>query len=233
MITSGRILGIMGGVLAALVATLLLGVAIGGPELAGRLGSIVVGAASGVTGRAIFALVGVTLLVGDVTLLLRALGLSASKVIDFKTDSGQMAVDVSALEECLRRTAVEDPDVADAVVRLHVPRGGLDKPIVCDVEIGLRERSDVPGKGKDLAAAIRRRFLQIIPIETDPVVNIGIRIRPPRPDGESGKTTQAMGAAGDEAAEGAAEEALPDVPDFTGERRYSDSDENGNGKADD
>ena len=84
---------------------------------------------------------------------------------------------------------------------------------------------------------IRRRFLQIIPIETDPVVNIGIRIRPPRPDGESGKTTQAMGAAGDKAAEGAAEEAteeaLPDVPDFTGERRYSDSDEKGNGKADD
>jgi hypothetical protein len=222
---TGRILGFAGGALVALLATLLLGAAVGGGEFVGWLGAVLGSAASGVTGRASVAVVGILLLAGDVTLLLRMLGLGASKVIDFESESGEMTVDVSALEECLRRTAVDDHDVADAVASLRLPRGGLEKPIICNVQVALHERADVVGKGKELAAAVRRRFLQIIPIETDPVVNINIRIRPPKPGAEAAKVTQAMVAHGPPAIEAEEDAPLPDVPDFTGERRYGDDDE--------
>lgn len=224
MTTSGRILGILGAGLTGLVAMLFLGVAMGGPEFSQGLGIALNDAASSVIGRVVFAVVGLGIIAADVALLLRALGLGASKVINFESDSGQMAVEVSALQECLRRTAIEDPDVEDAVCRLRIPRKGLEKPIICYVEVGLHERANVPGKGNDLSAAIRRRFLQVIPVETDPVVNINIRIRPPKPDAEAGKSTQAMDAQGPPAGD-EEEDTLPDVPDFTGERRYGDDDE--------
>ncbi len=228
MTTSGRALGIAGGALGALLGALFLGAAFGGAVFAQWLGFTLGEVASGAVGRVFVGLLGVAVLAVDVTLVMRALGFGESRVIAFKGDSGRMAVDVSALEDCLRRTALEDADVADAACRLRIPRGGIEKPIVCDVEVDIHERADVPAKGLDLAAAIRRRFLQIIPIETDPVVNIRIRIRGPSPGTESAKGTQAMPVAGDGAAE-EAEKSLPDVPDFTGERRYVDGDDQGEG----
>ena len=229
MTSSGRTLGIAGGVLGALLGALFLGAAFGGAVFPRWLGIVLGDVAGGVIGRVFLGLLAVAILAVDVTLVMRALGFGESRVIAFRGDSGRMAVDVSALEDCLRRAALEDPDVAGAACRLRIPRGGIEKPIVCNVDVDIHERADVPAKGLDLAAAVRRRFLQIIPIETDPVVNVRIRIREPSPGTESAKGTQAMPVAGDGAAEetGEAEKALPDVPDFTGERRYGEGEDQG------
>jgi hypothetical protein len=170
----------------------------------------------------------------DIWLVLRALGFGATKMIEFESSAGRMVVDVSALEEALRRRALEHADVADARAVIRIASGGLAKPIVCDVDVGIRERADVPGRGAEIADRLRRGFLRIIPIETDPVINLVIHIRPPAPSGQTGKETVAMPVVGAEGDKGIPEgdipePALPDVPDFTGERRYGKS---GDAKAD-
>jgi hypothetical protein len=223
--SAGRILAVCGGALAALLATLLLGFAIGGGTFAQYVGDMVGDAATSATGRSAFALVGMALLAVDIWLVLRGLGFGAAKRIEFESSAGRMVVDLSALEEALRRRALEHEDVADAKASIRIPGGGLAKPIVCDVDVGIRERADVPGRGAEIADRLRRGFLRIIPIETDPVINLAIHIRPPPPCEESAKATVAMpavGAEGDDApADGETPEPpLPDVPDFTGERRY-------------
>ena len=226
MSSSGRLLGIVGAVLAALAATVLLGFAVGGGLFAQGMGFMLTDAASGVGGRLVFAVLGAGVLAADLWLILRTLGFGGAKVIDFESSSGRMVVDVSALEEALRRSAMEDGDVMDADAHIHVPRGGFARPIVCDIGVGIRERSDVPGRGAEIASKLKRAFLRIIPVETDPVVNLKIRIRPPLPDEEAAKVTQAMSVA---EGEKAAEAPLPDVHDFTGERRYG-KDEEGEGR---
>ena len=227
---AGRVLAVSGGALAALLATLFLGFAIGGGLFAQGVGEVLGDVASSAAGRAAFALVGLTLLAVDIWLVLGALGFGATKKIEFESSAGRMVVDVSALEEALRRRALEHEDVADAKATIRIPSGGLAKPIVCDVHVGIRERADVPGRGAEIADGLKRGFLRIIPIETDPVINLSIHIRPPAYCEESGKDTVAMpvvGAGeGDETSAGEqTEPPLPDVPDFTGERRYGKSGE--------
>jgi len=219
-------------VLAALLATLFIGFAIGGEEFAKGVGEMARDVASSATGRSALALLGMAILAGVIWLVLRALGFGAARMIEFESSAGRMVVDVSALEEALRRRALEHDDVADARAAINIPAGGLAKPIVCDVDVGIRERADVPGRGAEIADKLRRGFLRIIPIETDPVMNLTIHIRPPVPREETGKETVAMpvveagegGGAGDEPP---SEPLLPDVPDFTGERRYGKPGEDG------
>ncbi len=226
MRSAGRILAVGGGLLTALLATLLIGFAIGGGLFVQGVGDMAGDAASSATGRSAFALVGMALLVIDIWLVMKALGFGASKMIEFESSAGRMVVDVSALEEALRRRALEHDDVADARAVIRIPSGGLAKPIVCDVDVGIRERDDVPGRGAEIADRLKRGFLRIIPIETDPVINLTIHIRPPVPCEESGKETVAMRAVGAEGGDGdIPEPPLPDVPDFTGERRYGKSGE--------
>ncbi len=222
MRSAGRVLAVAGGAITALFATLLIGFAIGGEQFAKGVGAFVEDAAASATGRSTFALVGMTLLGVDVWLILKALGFGATRRIEFESSAGRMVVDVSALEEALRRRALEHEDVADAKASIRIGSGGLAKPIVCDVDVGIRERADVPGRGAEIADRLRRGFLRIIPIETDPVINLAIHIRPPAPCVESDKATVAMPAVGAEDGE-AAEPPLPNVPDFTGERRYGKS----------
>jgi hypothetical protein len=227
--SAGRVLAVAGGAITALFATLLIGFAIGGDEFARGVSSMLVGAAASATGRSTFALVGMTLLGVDVWLILKALGFGATRRIEFESSAGRMVVDVSALEEALRRRALEHEDVADARASIRIGSGGLAKPIVCDVDVGIRERADVPGRGAEIADRLRRGFLRIIPIETDPVINLAIHIRPPTPCVESDKATVAMPAVGADGGDdgGPAEPPLPNVPDFTGERRYGKSGDEG------
>ena len=224
MRSAARVLAVGGGVLAALLATLLIGFAIGGEEFAKGVGELGRDVASSATGRSAAALLGMAALALDIWLVLRALGFGAARMIEFESSAGRMVVDVVALEEALRRRALEHDDVADARAVISIPGGGLAKPIVCDVDVGIRERADVPGRGAEIADKLRRGFLRIIPIETDPVINLAIHIRAPVPREEIGKETVAMPVV--EAGEvggvddAPAEPLLPDVPDFTGERRY-------------
>ena len=216
--------------LAAFLAALFLGIAIGGEQFASGIGIIFGDTAASAPGRSTLALAGMTLLAGDIWLVLRALGLGASKMIEFESSAGRMVVDVSALEEALRRRATEHEDIVDARAAIQISSGGLAKPVICDVHVGIRERADVPGRGAEIADRLRRDFLRIIPVETDPVINLTIHIRPPLPCEESGKDTVAMpvfGAGGEgEPQEGdVPQPSLPDVPDFTGERRYGKSEE--------
>jgi hypothetical protein len=213
---SGRALAVAGAVLAGLLGAAFLAFGFV-PSFAALTGGFLGKTASGLAGRAFWSGLGTAVLAADVAVVLRSLGFGASKVIEFESGAGRMAVDVSALEECLRRTALEDPDVTDASCSLRVPAASARRPIVCDVVAGVYERADVPGKGRKIASNLRRRFLQIVPVEVDPVVNLDIRIRPPRPGTEAATATQEMSAAGGESEE---DERLPEVHEFTGERRY-------------
>jgi hypothetical protein len=224
---SDRALGIVGAVLTGLLALFLLALAIGGTELATGFGQSMAEAASSNAGRISLAAAGLVLIAAGLFLVLRAIGFASSKTIEFDGDTGQMVVEVKALEECLRRTALEDPDVTDATAAITIPRGGISKTVVCDLDVGLHERADIPGKGAELASQVQRRFLQIIPVENDPLVNLHITIRAPKY--ESPATAALTPAAGLPAVSTPAEakepKPLPDVPEFTGERRYSAGDE--------
>jgi hypothetical protein len=213
---SGRALAAAGAALAGLLGLCFLAFGVF-PALAALTGGFLGKTASGLAGRALWSGLGTAVLAADAAVVLRSLGFGASKVIDFESEAGRMAVDVSALEECLRRTALEDPDVTDASCSLRVPAASARRRIVCDVVVGVYERADVPGKGREIALNLRRRFLQIVPVETDPVVNLDIRIRPPRPGTQAATATQEMRAAGEEGKE---DGRLPEVHEFTGERRY-------------
>jgi len=224
---SERALGIVGAVLTGLLALLLLVLAIGGEDLASGFGQSMAEAVSGNGGRIALAVAGLVLIGALLFLVLKAVGFGTSKTIEFDGDAGQMVVEVKALEECLRRTALEDPDVTDAAAAITIPRGGIARTIVCDVDVGLHERADIPGKGADLASQIQRRFLQIIPVEKDPMVNLHITIRAPKHESPAtAALTPAAGLPAVSAPEPPKEpEPLPDVPEFTGERRYSSGDE--------
>lgn len=209
----------LGAFLTGALAALLVGLAASGGGFSLGFGQALGEAASSAAGRVLMAGSGMALLVADAVLLLRAFGLGAGKTIEFESGAGKMVVDVSALEECLRRTALDDPEVTDATASIRIPRAGSSRAIVCDLDVGLIERADIPGKGGDVAARVRRRFLQIIPMETDPVVNLRIRIRPPRPGPDSAPTVSMAAAQPSTTSQEPAK--LPDVPEFTGERRYA------------
>jgi len=104
------------------------------------------------------------------------------KPIEFTSEVGSMIIEASALEDCLRRTALEDEDVTDATANIRVPEIGQDQPIVCSIRIGIRERPNIPGKAGEIAKKIRERFLEILPMDTPPVVNLDrISIQRPKP----------------------------------------------------
>jgi hypothetical protein len=183
------LLGLGSVVIAALFAVVLFGLAVEGERFGAWLGRGPEALGSGALWKLVLALLGLALVYLVVKLVLRALGLGETRTIEFDGPAGQMVVEASNLEQCVRRTELEDRDVADATARVRIPSG--------------------------VSAQIRRRFLQIIPIETDPVVNLDVKIRAPRPGTEAAKATQPMAAAETEEPQ-----RLPDVPDFTGERRY-------------
>jgi len=104
------------------------------------------------------------------------------KPIEFTSEVGSMVIEASALEDCLRRTALENEDVTDAHATIKVPEPGQDQPIVCSMRIGIRERPDIPGKGSEIAKRIREKFLEILPMDTPPIVNLDrIAIQRPKP----------------------------------------------------
>ena len=104
------------------------------------------------------------------------------KPIEFTSEVGSMIIEASALEDCLRRTALDDDDVCDATVNIKVPEIGQDQPIICSVRIGIRERPNIPGKGGEIAKKIRDRFLEILPMDTLPIVNLDkLSIQRPKP----------------------------------------------------
>lgn len=211
---SARALAALGAILIGGLALLLLGLSIAGGDFALGFGQGLGELASGRVSRIVTAAAGLALLAADALLVLRSSGVGSGKTIEFESGAGNMTIDVSALEECLKRTALEDPEVTEASATIRIPRG-LGRAIICDMDIGIVERADIPGKGSDIAARIRRRFLQIVPLETDPLVNLKIKIRPSRPGPDTAPTSAMPVATPTPAAE-----KLPEVPEFTGERRY-------------
>lgn len=109
-------------------------------------------------------------------------GAKREKPIEFTSEVGSMIIEASALEDCLRRTALEDEDVTEAQANIRVPEMGQDQPIVCSMKIGIRERPNIPGKGGEIAKKIRDKFLEILPMDTPPIVNLDrIAIQRPKP----------------------------------------------------
>lgn len=94
------------------------------------------------------------------------------KLIEFTGEVGVMVIEVGALEDCLRRAVLEDEDVTYATVRIDVPELGREDPIVCTVDIGIKERPNVPGKANELAKRTQKRFLEILPMDTPPKVDM-------------------------------------------------------------
>jgi hypothetical protein len=217
-----RALGVVGVVLTGLLALFFFAMAVGGAEFARGFGTIILGSTATGSGRIALAALALVLIGAMLVLLLRAFGFGGARIVEFESDAGRMTIDVSALEECLRRTALEDPDVGEASASIRMPRGGVSRPIACDLDVALYERADIPGKGGELASQIRRRFLQILPVEYDPVVNLHVRISAPKyTSAATAALTPATGMLAVGRPEDAQPEKLPDVPEFTGERRYA------------
>ncbi len=214
----GRALAVLGVVFAGAAAVAGLALAVGGGGLTATASDALQTLAASLVWRVVLAAVGVVFLFAFAYLVMRALGIGARKVLSFESSSGHIEVDISAIEECLRRTALEIDDVVDARARIRIQPGGLAKPILCNLQVGLRERSDVPGKGSEVGARVKERFLDIIPIDTAPVVNISIRIRAAKKPAAAGETGYAADA--EEVAE-EDEQELEDTPDFIGERDYT------------
>ena len=217
----GRVLAIIGVVVTGVAALGLLAFAAGGVSFAVTVSDTLQGLGGSLLGRAFLAFVGVAFMVAVAYILMRALGVGASKVLAFDSSSGHMQIDISALEDCLVRTALEVDDVIDARARIRIQAGGLAKPVLCNVQVGLKERADVPGKGSEIGAKVKERFLEIIPIDTPPVVNLNVRIRSPKK--VSRPPAEGEAARGEVPDESAGE--LEDAQDFTGERSYASENE--------
>lgn len=101
--------------------------------------------------------------------------------IEFTGEAGTMVIEVTALEEWLRRTVLEDEDVSDAACTIKVPEIGSEEPIICNLDVGIKVRPDVPGKVNELTVAVRDHFLEILPMDQPPNVNVKVRIQRPRP----------------------------------------------------
>lgn len=222
----GRALAVVGVVFAGAAALACLALAAGGGGLAVTVSDALQTLVASLVWRVVLAGVGVVFLFAVAYFIMRALGIGASKVLSFESSSGHMEVDISAIEECLRRTALEIDDVVDARARIHIQPGGLAKPILCNIQVGLRERSDVPGKGSEVGARVKERFLDIIPIDTAPLVNLSIRIRAGKKPLSASETGSAADAEeiseeiGEEITE-EDEQELEDAADFIGERDYT------------
>ncbi len=214
----GRALAALGVVLAGAAALACLALAAGGTGLAVTVSDALQGLAGSLLWRVVLAAVGVAFMFAVAYIVMKALGIGGRKVLSFESSSGHMEVDISALEDCLTRTALEIDDVVDARARIRIQPGGLAKPILCNLQVGLRERSDVPGKGSEVGARVKERFLDIIPIDTAPVVNLNIRIRTAKKPSAAGETGDAADA---EEVAGEDEQELEDARDFTGERDYT------------
>lgn len=136
------------------------------------------------------------------------------KPIEFQSDVGSMVVEVTALQDCMRRTAMEDSDVTDAEATITVPQAGKDSPIICSIRVGILERADVPGKGREVAIRLKDKLLEVLPMEVEPIVNLRIKIvRPPRRGRVTVRTTPPL----------REKDTLPVAPlegAFTGQMRY-------------
>lgn len=192
------------------------------------------------TGKITFAALGTTSLICTILLVLGALGVGSEKEIVFESNGGEMVIDLSALQDCVARTLIEDKDVANASVKIRAHRSGMSRPIICDLTVDIHERGDIPAKGAEITEAARRRFMQVIPVEIDPVINMRIKIVEPKHDTQIHIDTQMMQTVpGLPGLPGLPKDAelptnlnkkrttpiptpplLPDVPSFTGEIRY-------------
>jgi len=140
------------------------------------------------------------------------------KPIEFTSEVGSMIIEASALEDCLRRTALEDEDVTDATANIRVPEIGQDQPIVCSVRIGIRERPNIPGKAGEIAKKIRERFLEILPMDTPPIVNLDrISIQRPKPT-----VTRTFTKIAGEQTQVPSEDDLPELPHGVDESKKND-----------
>jgi hypothetical protein len=222
----GRVLAIIGVVVTGAAALCLLAFAAGGVSFAVTVSDTLQGLSGSLLGRAFLAFLGVAIMFAVAYVVMRALGVGASKVLAFDSSSGHMQVDISALEDCLMRTALEVDDVIDARARIRIQAGGLAKPVLCNVQVGLKERADVPGKGSEIGAKVKERFLEIIPIDTPPIVNLNVRIRAPKKPSRPPDVEEVGGVEGSGESAGTDDKKeLEDSHDFTGERSYGSEDE--------
>ena len=133
------------------------------------------------TGQAVLVVAAVLLIMADlVAVLAPILSAREEKNILFKSAVGEMTIEVSALEECLKRTVLDDPAVGEASVTIRVPeRGGTD-PIVCRLNLGIHEQSNVPGKADEVTMAAKAHFLDVLPLGREPELHQRVRILRPK-----------------------------------------------------
>jgi len=181
MSPAGKAMAVVGwlAVLAAAVFFIVLNIS---PDVAEGMGSYFETMATNNYGRTLAWILVACMLIADLLVLVWTLVPDRKeKPIEFQSDVGSMVVEVTALQDCMRRTAMDDPDVTEAESAITVPQAGKDSPIVCEMRVGLLERADVPGKGREVATRLKDKLLEVLPMEVEPIVNLRITIvRPPR-----------------------------------------------------
>ena len=98
---------------------------------------------------------------------------SYQRSIRFQNPSGDVIVQLGAVEECLTRTARQTEDVQDVKVRVFA--GTDKKPITVVVSASLWDAPNVPSVVEKLQDGLKRRFMEILNIEESVDVEVTLR----------------------------------------------------------
>jgi len=100
--------------------------------------------------------------------------------IRFRTSEGEVTVEISAVEECLRVMLEEDPEVSHATVTLRARTAATGQQVVdCVTRVALLEGPARPAKIESaIQRAVRERFEEIFPGVAQVQVQPHIVLRP-------------------------------------------------------
>ena len=98
---------------------------------------------------------------------------SYRRSIKFQNPSGDVIVQLPAVEECLTRMARQAEDVHDVKVRVFA--GTDKKPITVVVNVALWDAPNVPSVVERLQDGLKRRFMEILNLEESVDVEVTLR----------------------------------------------------------
>jgi len=178
---AGRLMSVIGWLLVAGAAALLLWLAFGNITPADGIPDQLTAWQQSTLAKALMTALALLLVIIDILALLSpVISGREEKNIQFPSALGEMTIEVSALEDCLKRTVLKDPAVGEAAVTIKVPERGRSDPIVCNLNLGVHEQSNVPGKADEITVGAKQHILDVLPLDSEPLMRQRVRILRPK-----------------------------------------------------
>ncbi len=188
-----KIMAVVGWVLVALAAVLFLWLAYGDVTCLDNCRMVLQAWQMDTLGKISLVTMSIFLVLTNLLVLLSPI-LSAreEKNIRFRSPVREVPIEVSALEECLRRPVMDYPSVGDALVTIKVPDRNPGDPIICNLDLGIREQANVPGMADEVTTKAKQHFLSVLPMDIEPDMRQRVRILKPKSDRRDRRTTDAV-----------------------------------------